>query len=144
MAVAIWRHLDEAANLRESNTWAGLIGQSGNSPFYLGQQVESDRQSAFIQYPSQQEAFSFLENILADSKGLGLLHGPDVAGKSELIEQIAQKVRERAAVAVTGAPASATLVVGGAGDARIADTAVHLGSQHAGRQRCQARAEALG
>ena len=62
--------------------------------------MESDRQSAFIQYPSQQEAFSFLEGVLADPKGLGLLHGPDVAGKSELIEQIAQKVRERAAVAV--------------------------------------------
>jgi len=62
--------------------------------------VERDRHSAFIQYPSQQEAFSFLENTLADTKGLGLLHGPDVAGKSELIEQIAQKVRERAAVAV--------------------------------------------
>lgn len=43
---------------------------------------------------------SFLEETLADPKGLGLLHGPDVAGKSELIEQIAQKVRERAAVAV--------------------------------------------
>ena len=62
--------------------------------------MEHDRQSAFIQYPSQQEAFCFLEDVLADSKGLGLLHGPDVAGKSELIEQIAQKVRERAAVAV--------------------------------------------
>jgi len=62
--------------------------------------VERERQSAFIQYPSQQEAFSFLEGVLADSKGLGLLHGPDVAGKSELIEQIAQKMRERAAVAV--------------------------------------------
>ena len=59
-----------------------------------------ERQSAFIQYPSQQEAFSFLEGVLADQKGLGLLHGPDVAGKSELIEQIAQKIRERAAVAV--------------------------------------------
>lgn len=62
--------------------------------------MERDRQSAFIQYPSQQEAFSFLESTLADSKGLGLLHGPDVAGKSELIEQIAQKISERAAVAV--------------------------------------------
>lgn len=62
--------------------------------------MERHRQSAFIQYPSQQEAFSFLESTLADPKGLGLLHGPDVAGKSELIEQIAQKVRERAAVAV--------------------------------------------
>jgi len=54
----------------------------------------------FIQYPSQQEAFSFLENILADQKALGLLHGPEAAGKSELIDQIAAKVRERAAVAV--------------------------------------------
>ncbi len=62
--------------------------------------MEHERHSAFIQYPSQQEAFSFLEGVLADSKGLGLLHGPDVAGKSELIEQIAQKMRERAAVAV--------------------------------------------
>lgn len=62
--------------------------------------MERERHSAFIQYPSQQEAFSFLEGVLADAKGLGLLHGPDVAGKSELIEQIAQKMRERAAVAV--------------------------------------------
>jgi pSer/pThr/pTyr-binding forkhead associated (FHA) protein/type II secretory pathway predicted ATPase ExeA len=62
--------------------------------------VRDESHTAFIQYPSQQEAFSFLEGILADDKSLGLLHGPDVAGKSELIEQIAQKVRERAAVAV--------------------------------------------
>jgi len=62
--------------------------------------VERERHPAFIQYPSQQEALSFLEGVLADPKGLGLLHGPDVAGKSELIEQIAQKMRERAAVAV--------------------------------------------
>jgi len=54
----------------------------------------------FIQYPSQQEAFSFLETVLADQKALGLLHGPEAAGKSELIDQIAAKVRERAAVAV--------------------------------------------
>ena len=54
----------------------------------------------FIQYPSQQEAFSFLEDILADQKALGLLHGPEAAGKSELIDQIAGKVGERAAVAV--------------------------------------------
>lgn len=62
--------------------------------------MRDERHSAFIEYPSQQEAFSFLEGILADHKCLGLLHGPDVAGKSELIEQIAQKVRERASVAV--------------------------------------------
>ncbi|MGB5629236.1 MAG: FHA domain-containing protein [Woeseiaceae bacterium] len=41
-----------------------------------------------------------MENILADQKALGLLHGPEAAGKSELIDQIATKVRERAAVAV--------------------------------------------
>jgi len=62
--------------------------------------VRDEGHTAFIQYPSQQDAFSFLEGILADDKSLGLLHGPDVAGKSELIEQIAQKVRERASVAV--------------------------------------------
>jgi len=54
----------------------------------------------FIQYPSQQEAFSFLENVLADQKAMGLLHGAEAAGKSELIDQIAAKVSERAAVAV--------------------------------------------
>lgn len=54
----------------------------------------------FIQYPSQQEAFSFLESVLADQKALGLLHGPEAAGKSDLIDQIAAKVGERAAVAV--------------------------------------------
>jgi len=54
----------------------------------------------FIQYPSQQEAFKFLESILADQKALGLLYGPEAAGKSELIDQIATKVRERASVAV--------------------------------------------
>ena len=62
--------------------------------------MRDERHTAFIQYPSQQEALSFLEETLADQKGLGLLHGPDVAGKSELIEQIAEKVRERASVAV--------------------------------------------
>ncbi len=65
------------------------------APYDVGQYV-----TRFIQYPSQQEAFSFLENILADQKALGLLHGPEAAGKSELIDQIAAKVRERAAVAV--------------------------------------------
>lgn len=71
---------------------------SGHSPIALcdvGQHV-----TRFIQYPSQQEAFSFLESVLADQKALGLLHGPEAAGKSELIDQIAAKVSERAAVAV--------------------------------------------
>jgi len=65
------------------------------APYDVGQSV-----TRFIQYPSQQEAFRFLEGILADHKALGLLHGPEAAGKSELIDQIATKVRERASVAV--------------------------------------------
>ena len=54
----------------------------------------------FIQYPSQHEAFHFLDDVLADPGGAGLLHGPEVAGKSDLINQIAAKVGERSAVAV--------------------------------------------
>ena len=54
----------------------------------------------FIQYPSQHEAFHFLDDVLAHPDGAGLLHGPEVAGKSDLINQIASKVGERAAVAV--------------------------------------------
>ncbi len=54
----------------------------------------------FIQYPSQREAFHFLDDVLADPGGAGLLHGPEVAGKSDLINQIAAKVSERSAVAV--------------------------------------------
>ena len=54
----------------------------------------------FIQYPSQHEAFHFLDDVLADRGGAGLLHGPEVAGKSDLINQIAAKVSERSAVAV--------------------------------------------
>lgn len=87
--------------MRESVLAGSRIRQPKRiTPVHLGQHVRDERQSVFIQYPSQQEAFAFLEGVLADSKGLGLLHGPDVAGKSELIEQIAQKVRERANVAV--------------------------------------------
>lgn len=54
----------------------------------------------FIQYPSQHEAFHFLDDVLADPGGAGLLHGPEVAGKSDLINQIAAKVSERSAAAV--------------------------------------------
>jgi len=44
--------------------------------------------------------FHFLDDVLADAQGAGLLHGPSFAGKSDLMEQIAVKVNERAAVAV--------------------------------------------
>ena len=78
--VAFWRHLDA-------------------SPV-IGDIAYVKRQTRFIQYPSQHDAFHFLDEVLADRRGAGLLHGPEVAGKSDLIEQIANKVSERAAVAV--------------------------------------------
>ena len=78
--VAFWRHLD-----------AGPV---------IGDIARVKRQTRFIQYPSQHDAFHFLDEVLADGRGAGLLHGPEVAGKSDLIEQIAHKVSERAAVAV--------------------------------------------
>ena len=59
-----------------------------------------DRSKRFIQYPSQHAVFHFLDDVLATRDGLGVLHGPDDAAKSDLIEQIAVKVAERAAVAV--------------------------------------------
>ena len=58
------------------------------------------RHTRFIQYPSQHGVFRFLDEILADPRGIGLLHGRESSGKSDLIEQIAVKVRERCAVAV--------------------------------------------
>ena len=68
---------------------------------YICAKVDRVTQPArFIQYPSQHEAFHFLDDVLADPGGAGLLHGPEVAGKSDLINQIAAKVGERSAVAV--------------------------------------------
>jgi type II secretory pathway predicted ATPase ExeA len=69
--------------------------------FLVCAKVDDVSQTArFIQYPSQHEAFHFLDDVLADPGGAGLLHGPAVAGKSDLINQIAVKVGERSAVAV--------------------------------------------
>jgi type II secretory pathway predicted ATPase ExeA len=81
--------------LRDSVFSDAEFARQSMAPHDVGHHV-----TRFIQYPSQQEAFKFLEGILADQKALGLLHGPEAAGKSELIDQIATKVRERAAVAV--------------------------------------------
>ena len=54
----------------------------------------------YIQYPSQCDALSFLDDVLADPGGAGLLHGPDIAGKADLIKQLAAKLSTRSAVAV--------------------------------------------
>jgi type II secretory pathway predicted ATPase ExeA len=54
----------------------------------------------FIQYPSQQEAFRFLDGALADRLGIAVLHGGKTSGKSALITRVAEKLQERSAVAV--------------------------------------------
>lgn len=58
------------------------------------------RPAAFVPYRSQQEAFRFLGNILTDERGVGLLHGPAMSGKSTLVEQYIRELRTDVAVAV--------------------------------------------
>lgn len=54
----------------------------------------------YIQYPSQQEAFSFLERVLADRRGVGVLHGGKASGKSQFVVQVTEKLQQRSAVAL--------------------------------------------
>ncbi len=54
----------------------------------------------FIHYRSQQEAFSFLKKILADDRSIGLLHGPELSGKSTAVRQFASQLPTGLAVAV--------------------------------------------
>jgi len=54
----------------------------------------------YIQYPSQQEAFSFLERVLADRRGVGVLHGGKASGKSQFVVQVAEKLQQRSAIAL--------------------------------------------
>ena len=46
----------------------------------------------FIQYQSQKDAFTFLRRILLDDKGVGLLNGPELSGKSTLVRQFIQEM----------------------------------------------------
>ena len=61
---------------------------------------KNDQPTTFVQYPSQQAAFRFLDNILIDERGVGLLHGPKSSGKSTLIRQFVDKLESIIAVAV--------------------------------------------
>lgn len=61
------------------------------------------RPTTFIRYRSQQEAFTFLGNILKEEGGVGLLHGPALSGKSTILDQFVQELPEgRAAAIVNG------------------------------------------
>lgn len=66
------------------------------------EQPHSTRQSPleFIQYRSQQEAFKFLREVLASEQGIGLLHGPELSGKSTLAHHFMQELPKDLAVAI--------------------------------------------
>lgn len=54
----------------------------------------------FIRYRSQQEAFKFLREVLASEKGVGLLRGPELSGKSTLVHHFVRELPKDLAVAV--------------------------------------------
>lgn len=58
------------------------------------------RPTTFVQYRSQKEAFEFLEKILTDDRGIGLLHGPESSGKSVLVNRFVEKLPAELSVAV--------------------------------------------
>lgn len=54
----------------------------------------------FVQYRSQQEAIEFLDKILTDDRGIGLLHGPAASGKSVLINYFVQGLPTDLSIAI--------------------------------------------
>jgi len=54
----------------------------------------------FVRYQAQQDALTFFGEVLADERGVGLLHGPKSSGKSVVANQFVRQVQSRLAVAV--------------------------------------------
>jgi type II secretory pathway predicted ATPase ExeA len=54
----------------------------------------------FIYYRSQQDAFTFFRQVLADDRSVGFLHGPELSGKSTVVRQFARELPAELAVAV--------------------------------------------
>jgi type II secretory pathway predicted ATPase ExeA len=54
----------------------------------------------FVPYRSQRGAFKFLDNVLTDERGIGVLHGPAASGKSFLLERFIRELQTGVAVAV--------------------------------------------
>jgi len=59
-----------------------------------------EQPTAHDHYQSQQAALTFFRKVIADERGIGLLHGPESSGKSELIEQFVEELPSSVAVAV--------------------------------------------
>ncbi len=57
-------------------------------------------QRTFVRYQSQQDALSFLSQVLNDERGVGLLYGPSSSGKSVVANQFVRQVQSRLAVAM--------------------------------------------
>jgi len=57
-------------------------------------------QGIFVRYQAQQDALNFLGEVLADARGVGLLHGPKSSGKSVVTNQFLRHVQSHVAVAV--------------------------------------------
>lgn len=54
----------------------------------------------FVHYQSQQDALKFLGRILRDERGVALLHGRKLAGKSVVVNQLVRKFQNDMAIAV--------------------------------------------
>lgn len=54
----------------------------------------------FVRYEAQQQALDFFNDVLADERGVGLLHGPPASGKSVVANQFVQQLQGRLSIAV--------------------------------------------
>jgi len=81
-------------NIERKRTQLRDIGLRGQ-PFHT-----SGLPTKFVQYHSQRAAFRFLNKILTDNRGIGLLYGPESSGKSVLIHQFVHKLPADLTVAV--------------------------------------------
>lgn len=54
---------------------------------------------ATLMQDTQQAALGFLQNILSDERGLGLIHGPESSGKSAVLEEFLASIPDTVAVA---------------------------------------------
>jgi type II secretory pathway predicted ATPase ExeA len=60
---------------------------------------EKGQPGTVVLYHSQQAALKFLRNVLAEEKGLGLLHGPESSGKSVIVNQYLNELPKHVATA---------------------------------------------
>lgn len=69
---------------------------------WLGDQAfgEDTGELVTVTYKSHQDALLFMRSALCDEKGIGLLHGPRLSGKTTIVQRLADKLPGNVAVAV--------------------------------------------